>query len=100
MIYKASLEDIAKSKQAMLEATQKLMMQKRKEIEEEEKKRSEHKSSESEQEREDAQADPQPAGPSVQKSRETPLLSVLRERLFLGPMPVNEYMGLALAHPV
>jgi hypothetical protein len=37
--------------------------------------------------------------PAVQKSKETPLLEVLRERLLLGPMPVSEYVGLALSHP-
>jgi hypothetical protein len=40
-----------------------------------------------------------PSLPSVQKSKETPLLEVLRERLRLGPMPVSEYIGLALSHP-
>jgi hypothetical protein len=40
-----------------------------------------------------------PSLPAVQKSKETPLLEILRERLRLGPMPVSEYVGLALSHP-
>ena len=37
--------------------------------------------------------------PAVQKSKVTPLLEILKERLKLGPMPVSEYIGLALSHP-
>ncbi len=44
-------------------------------------------------------AEVDPNLPTVQKSKETPLLEVLRERLRLGPMPVSEYVGLALSHP-
>ena len=44
--------------------------------------------------------EPQEAAAAVEKSEpETPLITLIKERLALGPMPVSEYMQLALAHP-
>ena len=44
-------------------------------------------------------ASPRPAAAVEKSEPETPLTKLLKERLALGPMPVSEYMQLALSHP-
>jgi hypothetical protein len=45
-------------------------------------------------------ASPSRPAAAVEKSEpETPLTKLLKERIALGPMPVSEYMQLALSHP-
>ncbi len=90
LLARATLAETAGGKMNILDAKRDLILRKRQAIAEAAAQKAAEQA---------APAVVDPSLPTVQKSKETPLLEVLRERLRLGPMPVSEYIGLALSHP-
>ena len=99
ILAETTLAETAVGKKAFIQATQQMLKLKREAILAAQLAELEIAKQDKEGNMEPAEAAREAGEGAVEKSKETPLLNVLRSRLKLGPLPINEYMSLTMSHP-